>query len=99
MSFTPALPAPSVFRQLALWLLAAAGMLALCAPVFAEDDFLPVKSAYKVTVGAEPDVLVVSFEVAPGYYLYRDRLGFESATPGGRCPTCHCRRCRRSGSP
>ena len=82
MSFTPALPAPSVFRQLALWLLAAAGMLALCAPVFAEDDFLPVKSAYKVTVGAEPDVLVVSFEVAPGYYLYRDRLGFESATPG-----------------
>src|SRR5512139_1065099 len=42
MPFTPALPASSVFRQLALWLLAAAGMLALCAPAFADDDFLPV---------------------------------------------------------
>jgi thiol:disulfide interchange protein DsbD len=82
MPFIPALPATSVFRQLALWLLAAAGMLALSAPALAEDDFLPVKSAYKVTVGAEPNVLVVNFEVAPGYYLYRDRLGFESATPG-----------------
>jgi thiol:disulfide interchange protein DsbD len=82
MPSIPALPARSIFRQLALLLLAAAGLLALGAPASAEDDFLPVKSAFKVTVSAEPEVLVVKYEIAPGYYLYRDRLSFESATPG-----------------
>jgi len=48
----------------------------------AEDDFLPVRSAYKVATSAEAGELVVRFEIAPGYYLYRDRLGFESATSG-----------------
>jgi thiol:disulfide interchange protein DsbD len=48
----------------------------------ADDDFLPVRAAYKVATAVEAGNLVVSFTVAPGYYLYRDRLGFESATPG-----------------
>ena len=79
----PALPVSLPIRRLALLLLLAfAGLLALPAPAAAEDDFLPVKSAFKVAVEAEPGVLVVNFEVAPGYYLYRDRLGFETATPG-----------------
>ena len=65
-------------------------LLALLLPLFAaarpglaaDEDFLPVRSAYKVATSAEPDELVVRFDIAPGYYLYRDRLGFESATPG-----------------
>jgi thiol:disulfide interchange protein DsbD len=65
-------------------------LLGLLLPLFAaarpglaaDEDFLPVRSAYKVAVSAEPDQLVVRFDIAPGYYLYRDRLGFESATPG-----------------
>ncbi len=65
-------------------------LLALVLPLFAaarpglaaDDDFLPVRSAYKVATSAAPDELVVRFDIAPGYYLYRDRLGFESATPG-----------------
>ena len=64
-------------------------LLGLLLPLFAaarpglaaDEDFLPVRSAYKVAVSAEPDQLVVRFDIAPGYYLYRDRLGFESATP------------------
>jgi thiol:disulfide interchange protein DsbD len=74
-----ALPARRCLRLLALLLpLVAAARPALAA----EDDFLPVRSAYKVTTSAAPDELVVSFDIAAGYYLYRDRLGFESATPG-----------------
>jgi len=46
------------------------------------DDFLPVRSAYKVSTAVEPGRLVVRFEIAPDYYLYRDKLGFEAATPG-----------------
>ena len=65
-------------------------LLALLLPLFAaarpglaaDEDFLPVRSAYKVATSAAPDELVVRFDIAPGYYLYRDRLGFESATPG-----------------
>jgi len=64
-------------------------LLVLALPLFAAwtvaraaDDFLPVRSAYKVATSAEAGELVVRFEIAPGYYLYRDRLGFESATPG-----------------
>ncbi len=65
-------------------------LLVLLLPLFASahpgmaaaEDFLPVRSAYKVATSAEAGQLVVRFEIAPGYYLYRDRLGFESATPG-----------------
>ncbi len=57
--------------------------LALTSPARAADEeFLPVRSAYKVALSAEPNQLVVRFDIADGYYLYRDRLGFESATPG-----------------
>jgi thioredoxin:protein disulfide reductase len=65
-------------------------LLALLLPLFAaarpglaaDDEFLPVRSAFKVATSAAPDQLVVRFDIAPGYYLYRDRLGFEPATPG-----------------
>ncbi|MCM2312240.1 MAG: hypothetical protein NDI84_12640, partial [Steroidobacteraceae bacterium] len=49
---------------------------------YAADDFLPPTSAFKPEVSIANGQLVVRYAVAPGYYLYRDRLGFESATPG-----------------
>ena len=78
----PLIAAPPVrrcLRQLLLLL----PLFAVAGPgLAAEDDFLPVRSAYKVATSAAPDELVVRFDIAPGYYLYRDRLGFESATLG-----------------
>ena len=50
--------------------------------VQAAAAYLPVRSAYKVNLAAEDGQLTVRFEIAPDYYLYRDRLGFESASPG-----------------
>ena len=50
--------------------------------LLAEDDFLPPKEAFKPTATVVDGELTVSYQIAPGYYLYRDRLGFESATPG-----------------
>jgi thioredoxin:protein disulfide reductase len=46
------------------------------------QEFLPVKAAYQVTTAVEAGRIVVHYEIAPGYYLYRDKLGFETATPG-----------------
>ena len=48
----------------------------------AADDFLPPKFAFKPSTTVENGELTVRYQIAPGYYLYRDRLGFESATPG-----------------
>mgnify|MGYP003505448624 FL=1 len=48
----------------------------------AEDTFLPPKVAYKYTVEATQGNVLVRINIQPGYYLYRDRLGMESATRG-----------------
>ena len=79
MPLIASLPVRRCLRLFALLL----PLLAAARPAFAADeDFLPVRSAYKVALSASPDELVVRFDIADGYYLYRDRLGFESATPG-----------------
>jgi len=58
-----------------------AWLAALALPARA-DDFLPVRSAYQVETAVEAGRLVLRFRIAPDYYLYRDKLGFESSTPG-----------------
>ena len=74
---SPALPR-HLARRLAfvpiLWL--------ACMPVRAADDFLPAKLAFRHDASVVNGELTVHYTIAPGYYLYRDRLGFESATPG-----------------
>jgi len=77
MRLTPDLPGRRCLRLLALL----SALLPL-APALAVDDFLPVREAYKVSTATEAGNLVVILTAAPGYYLYRDRLAFESATPG-----------------
>jgi thiol:disulfide interchange protein DsbD len=51
------------------------------------DEFLPIKQAFKYSVTATGSAVTVRYEIAPGYYLYRERLGFASATPGVRLGT------------
>jgi len=62
--------------------LLAALALSPLSPARAAEDFLPAKEAYKFETGLSGGQLVVRYTAAPGYYLYRNRLGFESATPG-----------------
>jgi thiol:disulfide interchange protein DsbD len=52
---------------------------------FAETDFLPPEKAFQFSARmADAKTIVVSFQIADGYYLYRERLGFkaEGATLG-----------------
>lgn len=46
-----------------------------------QDEFLPAEKAYFYEVGVQGDRVLVSWIAMPGYYLYRKRLGLESATP------------------
>lgn len=47
----------------------------------AEDDILPPDQAFKLSIMAkDAQTLEANFAVAPGHYLYRDRIKFEIAT-------------------
>ncbi|ROR29597.1 protein-disulfide reductase DsbD domain-containing protein [Inmirania thermothiophila] len=61
---------------------------AAAAPLFgiggdeAPQPFLPADEAFVLSVDAPaPDRLVVRWEIAEGYYLYRSRLAFAAAEP------------------
>lgn len=47
-----------------------------------KDEFLPPEKAFTYLLEWKGDALEVQWNVAPGYYLYKSRMGIESATPG-----------------
>ena len=57
--------------------LAVAPLLWFATVAAADDEFLPVKLAFKHSAAIVNGELTVNYQIAPGYYLYRDRLGFE----------------------
>jgi len=62
-----------LLRSLLALLLGAAGA------VHAADDFLAPEQAFKPAVRAlNPTMLEVSYEIAPGYYMYREQFKFEA---------------------
>ena len=60
------------------WALALS-LLALIQPALAKDDFLPPEKAYRYSVRAEGDRVVVSWKIEPGYYLYRKKMAVASS--------------------
>jgi len=48
----------------------------------AQPEFLPVEQAYRLGADFEDGRLVLRWQIADGYYLYRHRFAF-NATPGG----------------
>ncbi len=62
-----------------LLLLANLAAPALAAPpTAAQDEFIPPEQAFKYTVEYDGARVTVRWNVTPGYYLYRKRLGIES---------------------
>lgn len=52
----------------------------LAAPSWSKDEFLAPEQAYRYSTRMEGDQLVISWQIEPGYYLYKKRLGVASAT-------------------
>jgi len=71
---------------LALLGLAGTGLAAaqgLLGPASNEDQFLPVDQAFMFTAAADGgDRVLLDWQIAPGYYLYRHRVSAKTATPG-----------------
>lgn len=57
-------------------------LLAAATPAGAADEFLPPEKAFAYLVEVEGNCLKVQWNVAPGYYLYKSRMGIESGTAG-----------------
>jgi len=55
----------------------------LALPLWAQEEPLPPEEAFPARLYAvTPDTLQLKFEVADGYYLYRDKFAFQALTPG-----------------
>lgn len=63
-------------RLLTAWLAAGAGAS------LAQDQPLPANEVFLYTVRADAELVYLDFDVREGYYLYRARFGFDSATNG-----------------
>jgi thiol:disulfide interchange protein DsbD len=80
-------PAMNKFRSLlAAFLLAAAGAAAaqgLLGPASNQDQFLDVDKAFVFAAVADGgERVLLDWQIAPGYYLYRHRVSAKTATPG-----------------
>ena len=57
--------------------------IGISVPAFARDEEpLRAEDAYKYVVFDAGDMLEIDWAVEDGYYLYKDKFGFESGTPG-----------------
>ncbi|WP_462329585.1 protein-disulfide reductase DsbD [Thiohalocapsa halophila] len=67
-------------------LLALCPVLVLAPPAAlaaADDELLQPDQAFRISgESAGPDTLIVSWDIEPGYYMYRSKLRFDSESPG-----------------
>jgi thiol:disulfide interchange protein DsbD len=62
------------------FLLSLFASLVLLAPAHADDDFLPPEQAFKLSARMlDPQTAEVSYAIADGYYMYRERFKFSAA--------------------
>lgn len=47
-----------------------------------DQDILKPEQAFRYAVSATADSLLIRWTIEPGYYLYQERMSFESRTPG-----------------
>lgn len=57
------------------WCLA---LLVGAAQAATEDELLPAEQAFRLTTSLEGSAVQATWEIAPGYYLYRDKFKFEA---------------------
>lgn len=55
--------------------------LAETALVETKDEFLPVDKAYQVSLSAEGDKVYLDWNIAPGYFMYKEKFKLTASTP------------------
>lgn len=71
-----------IFRRWTfVWLIVAVVLSLGAGLAHAADDFLDPDVAFKVSKTEQPGAVLLHFEVAKGYYLYRERFAFAADNP------------------
>ncbi|MBK1732967.1 protein-disulfide reductase DsbD [Thiococcus pfennigii] len=69
-------------RMLMRWVAVTLALL-VALPALADEDFLHPEQAFRVEAEpAGPEAVALRWQIARGYYLYRDKFAFGSDTPG-----------------
>ena len=83
---SPVRPRAPSSGGLLLGLLALCQVLALASPAAlgaADDEFLQPDQAFRISgEPAGPDAVIVSWDIEPGYYMYRSKFRFDSESAG-----------------
>ncbi|MFZ5724604.1 MAG: protein-disulfide reductase DsbD [Pseudomonadota bacterium] len=80
----PTARAPIFRLLLSCWLLLFAGGAAAALPGTAsEDDFLPVREAFALTLERDDHAFIARWKIADDYYLYRDKFRFALVDAAG----------------
>ena len=69
-----------MFRRFLTWL--AVALVAFTGRAVGAEDFLKADEAFRVSADREADRILVKWDIAPDYYLYRSKFRFTSETPG-----------------
>lgn len=76
---------PQARRMMVQLAAAALALLALQSvllqPAWARQEFLPPDQAYRYTAEVDGDRIVIRWQVAPGYYLYKNKMAVASTLP------------------
>ncbi len=63
-------------------------LLLLCAPLVHAEEPLPPEQAFKLSARMlDAQTLVVRYDIAPGYYMYRDKFAFEASPASFGAPS------------
>ncbi len=65
-----------------IWLLAVCAAFAGPALALDSEDLLPAEQAFRISARIEGDEVRLGWDIADGYYLYRQKFKFVSKTPG-----------------
>ena len=74
-------------KRLIISLLAAASLLNFGVVSAQEDELLPPEKAFALQAWIENNSLIAEFQIAPGYYMYRERFDFQVESSGARFDT------------
>lgn len=67
-------------HRLLIWL--GLALVGLTATAIGTEEFLKPDEAFRISADREADHILVTWDIAPGYYLYRSKFRFSGETPG-----------------
>ena len=76
-----------IINQALIYFFACFGLLTATFVQAQDDELLPPEKAFALQAWMENDLLIAEYQIAPGYYMYRERFDIQLETAGARFDT------------